>query len=266
MDNMTFEQAEQLLTAAQKDRIARCLWEELKLPQGLNEVEKAFAFGLYTFVQYEDKGALRSYFMSEAGSAEPEQPAPAPAPQPKPEPKPEPVPAPELPRTRPDACVENPGLLENKHTEPVGISYTEAVPKRTVPAAQPPKAEPAAGENKGGRPMYPYIKNIPHEQTQDLAALVSVQPGQIVSRTLAQNPAVSLTLFAFDEGEEISTHSSEGDAMVQVLEGEGLFTVDGTEHTVSAGQVLVMPAGKPHAVYAPRSFKMLLTVVFPRKD
>ena len=62
MDNMTFEQAEQLLTSAQKDRIARCLWEELKLPQGLNEVEKAFAFGLYTFVQYEDRGALRQYF------------------------------------------------------------------------------------------------------------------------------------------------------------------------------------------------------------
>ena len=274
MDNMTFEQAEQLLTAAQKDRIARCLWEELKLPQGLNEVEKAFAFGLYTFVQYEDKGALRSYFMSEAGPAEPEQPAPAPTPQPKPEPKPEPapkpqpepVPAPELPRTRPDACVENPGLLENKHTESVGISYTHAVPETPAPAAAPPKAELAAVANKGGRPMYPYIKNIPHEQTQDLAALVSVQPGQIVSRTLAQNPAVSLTLFAFDAGEEISTHSSEGDAMVQVLEGEGLFTVDGTEHTVSAGQVLVMPAGKPHAVYAPRSFKMLLTVVFPRKD
>ena len=45
-----------------------------------------------------------------------------------------------------------------------------------------------------------------------------------------------------------------------------LFTVDGVEHTVAAGQVLVMPAGKPHAVYAPRSFKMLLTVVFPRKE
>ena len=267
MDNMTFEQAEQLLTPAQKDRIARCLWEELHLPQGLNEVEKAFAFGLYTFVQYEDKGALRQYFLSEEGKAEPEQPAPAPAPQPEPAPKPEPEHAPdrELPRTRPDACAENPVLLENKHTEPVGINYTEAVPKTTAPAA-PPKAALAAGAAKGGRPMYPYIKNIPHEQTQDLAALVSVQPGQIVSRTLAQNPAVSLTLFAFDAGEEISTHSSEGDAMVQVLEGEGLFTVDGTEHTVSAGQVLVMPAGKPHAVYAPRSFKMLLTVVLPRKD
>lgn len=262
MDNMTFEQAEQLLTPAQKDRIARCLWEELHLPQGLNEVEKAFAFGLYTFVQYEDKGALRQYFLSEEGKAEPEQPAPAP----KPQSEPEHAPAPELPRTRPDACAENPVLLENKHTEPVGINYTEAVPKTTAPAAEPPKAAPAVGAAKGGRPMYPYIKNIPHEQTQDLAALVSVQPGQIVSRTLAQNQAVSLTLFAFDEGEEISTHSSEGDAMVQVLEGEGLFTVDGVEHTVAAGQVLVMPAGKPHAVYAPRSFKMLLTVVFPRKD
>lgn len=113
--------------------------------------------------------------------------------------------------------------------------------------------------------MYPYIKNIPHESVQDLAALVSVQPGQIISRTLAQNPAVSLTLFAFDEGEEISTHSSDGDALVQVLEGEGEFTVDGVDHLVGAGQVLVMPAGKPHAVFAPQPFKMLLTVVFPPK-
>lgn len=278
MDNMTFEQAEQLLTPAQKDRIARCLWEDLKLPQGLNEVEKAFAFGLYTFVQYEDKGALRSYFVSEASQAEPEQPAPAPAPQrpepaaptPMPQPKPEPVAEPRIampkPETRPDACVENFDLLENKHTEPVEIRYTQAVPEPKPTPAAPQKAAPVPGGKKGGRPMYPYIKNIPHEQTQDLAALVSVQPGQIVSRTLAQNPAVSLTLFAFDEGEEISTHSSEGDAMVQVLEGEGLFAVDGVEHTVAAGQVLVMPAGKPHAVYAPRSFKMLLTVVFPRKD
>lgn len=72
MDNMTFEQAEQLLTTAQKDRIARCLWEELKLPQGLNEVEKAFAFGLYTFVQYEDRGALRQYFAPEEGQPAPE--------------------------------------------------------------------------------------------------------------------------------------------------------------------------------------------------
>lgn len=67
----------------------------------------------------------------------------------------------------------------------------------------------------------------------------------------------------FSKGEEISTHQSEGDAMVTVLSGTGRLTVDGTEHIVKAGQTLVMPARKPHAVYAEDDFKMLLTVVFP---
>ena len=97
----------------------------------------------------------------------------------------------------------------------------------------------------------PYIKNFPHAQVRPLAQEVAAQPGQIVSRTLAQNPYVSVTLFAFAEGEEISTHDSAGDAMVQVLEGTGRFTVGGEEHLV------------PHAVFAPEAFKMLLTVVFP---
>ena len=108
-----------------------------------------------------------------------------------------------------------------------------------------------------------YIKNIGHEQVLTLSGEVSVQPGQIVSRTLAQNQAVSITLFAFSKGEEISTHQSEGDAMVLVLEGTGTFTVDGTVHECGAGQTLVMPAKKPHAVFAKEDFKMLLTVVFP---
>lgn len=274
MDNMTFEQAEELLTAAQKDRIARCLWKELRLPEGLNGVEKAFAFGLYTFVEYEDKGALRQYFVEEEVAAQPEAPAPEGPNPPLPERGETPVPpAPQPPRppvfpegTRPEPCMENSDLLENKHTDLIGISYTQAVPENPTAPAPGPKAPAAAGVKKGERPMYPYIKNIPHESVQDLAALVNVQPGQIISRTLAQNPAVSLTLFAFDEGEEISTHSSEGDAMVQVLEGEGEFTVDGVDYLLEAGQVLVMPAGKPHAVYAPRPFKMLLTVVFPQKQ
>ena len=110
----------------------------------------------------------------------------------------------------------------------------------------------------------PYIKNMEHEKILSLAELVSVQPGQVVSRTLAQNPAVSLTLFAFAAGEEIGTHDSAGDAMVTVLEGEGQFTVDGTVYRCKAGESLVMPAKKPHAVYAPENFKMLLTVVFPQ--
>ena len=108
-----------------------------------------------------------------------------------------------------------------------------------------------------------YIKNIDHEAVLPLVKQVSAQPGQIVSKTLSQNKAVSLTLFAFAKGEEISTHDSEGDAMVQVLEGVGRFTVDGTQHLCTAGAVLVMPAKKPHSVYAVEAFKMLLTVVFP---
>lgn len=108
-----------------------------------------------------------------------------------------------------------------------------------------------------------YIKNMEQEQALTLAELVTVQPGQIVSRTLAQNPAVSITLFAFDKGEEIGTHDSSGDAMVLVLEGTGTFVVDGKTYVCTAGQTLVMPAKKPHSVHAKESFKMLLTVVFP---
>lgn len=106
------------------------------------------------------------------------------------------------------------------------------------------------------------IKNINHEEAMHLSDAVSVQKGQIVSRTLAQNKAVSMTLFAFDKGEEISTHESEGDAMVTVLEGTGKFTVDGKEYLLGKDETLVMPAKKPHAVFAQECFKMLLVVVF----
>lgn len=115
---------------------------------------------------------------------------------------------------------------------------------------------------KGKRKMA-FIKNIDHEKVLNLASQITAAPGQIVSKTLAQNKAVSLTLFAFSKGEEISTHDSTGDAMVHVIEGVGQFTVDGVEHICKAGDVLVMPAKKPHAVFAKEDFKMLLTVVFP---
>lgn len=110
------------------------------------------------------------------------------------------------------------------------------------------------------------LKNIQPEQVLSLAGQVTAQPGQIVSRTLAQTPAVSLTLFAFAKGEEISTHESRGDALVQVLEGVGRFTVDGVDYMCRAGESLVMPAQKPHAVYGKEDFKMLLTVVFPPEE
>ena len=111
--------------------------------------------------------------------------------------------------------------------------------------------------------MEKFIKNIEHEKVQNLADLVSAEKGQVVSKTLAQNKAVSITVFAFSKGEEIATHDSTGDAMVSVLEGVGEFTVGGVKHTVKAGESLVMPAAVPHSVYAPENFKWLLTVVFP---
>ena len=107
-----------------------------------------------------------------------------------------------------------------------------------------------------------YIKNIEQDTVLSLAGQVEAQPGQIVSRTLAQNRAVSVTLFAFAQGEEISTHDSIGDAMVTVLEGTGRFTIDGEPHILQAGETIVMPARHPHAVYGQERFKMLLTVIF----
>ena len=108
-----------------------------------------------------------------------------------------------------------------------------------------------------------FIKNIDAESALELAGLVTYQQGQIVSKTLAQNGAVSLTLFAFDQNEEISSHESDGDAMIIALDGEGLITIDGKEHILEKGQTIVMPAKKPHAVYAKKQFKMFLIVVFP---
>ncbi len=108
------------------------------------------------------------------------------------------------------------------------------------------------------------LKNIDFDTVLDMAELTAYQPGQIVSRTLVQNRAVSVTLFAFDEGEEISSHESGGDAMVYVLEGRAAVTVGGTLHHPEKGQVIVMPAGVPHAVEAEERFKMLLVVVFPQ--
>ena len=106
------------------------------------------------------------------------------------------------------------------------------------------------------------MKNIAKAEVLRLADQVEYQDGQIVSKTLAQNDAVSLTLFAFEKGEEISTHAAGGDAMVTVPEGTGRFTIDDKPHVLTEGQSIVMPVNIPHAVYGEERFKMLLTVVF----
>ncbi|BEQ15743.1 cupin domain-containing protein [Desulfoferula mesophila] len=107
------------------------------------------------------------------------------------------------------------------------------------------------------------LKNIDFAQPLDLAGLVEYQPGQVVSRTLAQNNFLSLTLFAFDAGEGISAHTVPADALVQVFDGQAEVVIDGQVMNVAAGQVVAMPAGKPHALNARQRFKMVLTVVRP---
>jgi len=105
------------------------------------------------------------------------------------------------------------------------------------------------------------IKNIPFSEPHHLAELVDYEEGRVVSRTFSQVPSLSLTLFAFDKGEGVSTHTAPGDALVQVLDGEALVNIDGKEMTLGAGEVVVMPADIPHSVSAVKRFKMLLTVV-----
>ena len=106
------------------------------------------------------------------------------------------------------------------------------------------------------------IKNINKAEVMALKDQVEYQDGQVVSKTLAQNEHVSVTLFSFDKGEEISTHESGGDAFVTCLDGVGKVTKDGEEYILKEGDSIVMPAKHPHAVYGQEQFKMLLVVIF----
>jgi quercetin dioxygenase-like cupin family protein len=94
-----------------------------------------------------------------------------------------------------------------------------------------------------------------------LHALVDYQPESIVSRKIIQKPAGSVTVFAFDQGEEFSEHSAAYDALLYLIEGEAEIRIAGQPHTVKAGEVLMLPANKPHAVKALTRFKMLLTMI-----
>jgi len=95
----------------------------------------------------------------------------------------------------------------------------------------------------------------------DARELVEYQAGAIVSRTIVEKPTGTVTVFAFDEGQALSEHTAPFDAMVQVLDGEAEFAIEGRPFRVAAGQTLIMPANKPHAVTATKRFKMLLTMI-----
>ena len=105
------------------------------------------------------------------------------------------------------------------------------------------------------------MKNINKAEVMVLKEQVAYQDGQVVSKTLAQNEHVSVTLFSFDKGEEISTHEPGGDAFVTCLDGVGKVTIDGVEYILNEGESIVMPAKHPHAVFGQEKFKMLLVVI-----
>ncbi len=106
-----------------------------------------------------------------------------------------------------------------------------------------------------------FIKNIAFSEPQSLESLVDYQEGRVVSRTFAQNKHMSLTLFAFDQGEGLNTHTAAGDAFVQILDGVATITIGDKTVAVSAGEVVAMPAQVPHSLQADARFKMLLVVV-----
>jgi len=107
----------------------------------------------------------------------------------------------------------------------------------------------------------PKRRRLAAAKAHDLASLVDYSEGSVVSRTIAENKAGTLTLFAFDADQGLSEHSAPYDAIVQVLDGEAELTIGGKPVRAKAGQVVVMPADVPHAVNAAQRFKMLLTML-----
>ena len=100
--------------------------------------------------------------------------------------------------------------------------------------------------------------------SQSLTELVDYAADSIVSKTILEKPAGTITLLAFDEGQKLSEHTAPYDAVIQVLDGEATITIDGRENDVAAGGIIIMPGNVPHAVAATKKFKMLLTMIRTR--
>lgn len=95
----------------------------------------------------------------------------------------------------------------------------------------------------------------------NLKDLSAYQDHSVVSREVIKKPAGTVTVFAFDAGEGLSEHTAPFDALIYILEGRAEVTIDGMPHQVQEGQMIIMPAEKPHAVKASSRFKMLLVMV-----
>ena len=98
-------------------------------------------------------------------------------------------------------------------------------------------------------------------QTSNLAELISYQEGSVVSRTIIDRKAGTVTLFAFDENQGLSEHTAPYDALVYLLEGEAEVVISGKPIRLKTGEITIMPANEPHALTAVTRFKMLLTMI-----
>lgn len=98
-------------------------------------------------------------------------------------------------------------------------------------------------------------------QALDLKGLIAYQEGSVVSKTLVDRGIGTITLFSFDAGQGLSEHTAPFDAFVQIVDGEAEVTISGEKHTVRAGEIIIMPADKPHALRAEKRFTMLLVMI-----
>ena len=105
------------------------------------------------------------------------------------------------------------------------------------------------------------MPTTPSAQILKIAELVGYQDGSVVSRIIVKAETGNVTLFAFDEGQELSEHTAPFDALVHMLDGEAAIKISGKPFHLKTGEVIVMPAGEPHAVKAVGKFKMLLTMI-----
>ena len=104
-------------------------------------------------------------------------------------------------------------------------------------------------------------KGVALGEKLNLANLAGYQEGAVVSRAVIDKPVGTVTAFAFDVGEGLSEHTAPYDALVQVLDGEAEVNIEGTVQTVSAGEIIIMPANRPHSMRAAKRFKMLLIMI-----
>jgi len=98
-------------------------------------------------------------------------------------------------------------------------------------------------------------------KSENLNNLVNYQGGSVVSRTLIKKETGTVTLFAFSKGQALSEHTAPFDAMVHILDGKSEITISGKSQIVESGQMIILPANKPHALSAIENFKMLLIMI-----